>query len=131
MQFRHPIVRGFVATILAFAFIFPVLSSVHAQEGTEGTPTESSGTLLVTAALCSEGGEPETVLIALDAGIAAGASCTPADIAISIDGGEAMGVSGSGAFSLPEGAHSVTDVETGQSLAVDIYADTQTMIERV
>ena len=99
MPFRHPIVRGFVATILAFTFLFPVLSSAHAQEGTEGTPTDASGTLLVNAALCAEGGDPATVLLALDTGIAAGASCTPADIAISIDGGEAMGVSGSGAFS--------------------------------
>src|SRR5690349_25096690 len=109
MPFRHLIVRGFVATILSFAFLFPVLSAVHAQEGTEGTPTEASGTLLVTAALCSEGGEPETVLFALDAGVATGAACAPTDIAISIDGGEALGVSGSGAFSLPEGSHSVIE----------------------
>ncbi len=129
MPFRHPIVRGLIAAIIILA-ILP-LNAAYAQEGTEGTPTEASGTLLVTAALCSEGGEPGTVLFALDSGIASGATCAPADIAISIDGAEAVGVSGSGVFSLPEGTHTVTDIETGQSLAVDIFADTQTAIERV
>ncbi len=129
MPFRHPIVRGLIAAIIILA-ILP-LNAAYAQEGTEGTPTEASGTLLVTAALCSEGGEPGTVLFALDSGIASGATCAPADIAISIDSAEAVGVSGNAVFSLPEGTHTVTDIETGQSLAVDIFADTQTAIERV
>ena len=81
-----PFRRSFISILAAFAVLFSIAFPSLAQDG-DGTPTDATGTLLVTAAACGEGGEPGSVLFDLDAGVAAGATCMPADITISVDGG--------------------------------------------
>ena len=118
--------RWALALLFFFAAFAPGLT--FAQDGTpEATVT---GTLTIVVAECASGGTPGSVLLAPWSGASTGGDCVAATATIDVDGGSSS-VAGSLSLTVDAGSHTVTDVATGQSIAIEVPADGEAVVERV